>query len=143
MIASMAIEVFPVWRSPMINSRCPRPIGIMASTALIPVCNGSFTGWRKITPGAFRSRGIWYFLPVISPFPSIGFPSGSITRPIIFSFTLMDAIRRVGFTVSPSFTWSVGPSSTAPTLSSSRFMTIASIPLSNCSNSLASALSSP
>ena len=27
-----------------INSRCPRPIGIMASIAFSPVCSGSVTG---------------------------------------------------------------------------------------------------
>ena len=26
--------------------RWPRPIGIMESMALMPVCSGSFTGWR-------------------------------------------------------------------------------------------------
>ncbi len=34
MIASMASAVLPVWRSPMISSRWPRPIGIIASTVL-------------------------------------------------------------------------------------------------------------
>jgi hypothetical protein len=43
--------------------RCPRPIGIMASIALIPVCNGSVTGCLKITPGALRSNGISYLAP--------------------------------------------------------------------------------
>jgi hypothetical protein len=32
MIVSSATAVLPVLRSPMISSRCPRPIGIMAST---------------------------------------------------------------------------------------------------------------
>ncbi len=32
--ASMAIAVLPVWRSPMISSRWPRPIGIIESTDL-------------------------------------------------------------------------------------------------------------
>ena len=41
MMVSNAMVVLPVWRSPMINSRCPRPMGIMASMALIPVCMGS------------------------------------------------------------------------------------------------------
>ena len=36
----------------MINSRCPRPIGIIASIALIPVWSGSFTGVRSTTPGS-------------------------------------------------------------------------------------------
>ena len=40
MIVSMAMAVLPVWRSPMISSRWPRPIGIMASMALMPVCTG-------------------------------------------------------------------------------------------------------
>jgi hypothetical protein len=33
-IASTATVVFPVWRSPMMSSRWPRPIGIMVSTAV-------------------------------------------------------------------------------------------------------------
>ena len=37
MMASIATAVFPVWRSPMINSRWPRPMGTKESTALIPV----------------------------------------------------------------------------------------------------------
>ena len=36
MIVSIAIAVLPVWRSPMISSRWPRPIGIRASIALMP-----------------------------------------------------------------------------------------------------------
>ncbi len=57
MIVSTAIAVLPVWRSPMISSRWPRPIGIMPSTALMPVCIGSVTGWRWTTPGALNSAG--------------------------------------------------------------------------------------
>ena len=137
------MAVLPVCRSPMINSRCPRPIGIMASTAFNPVCNGWFTGWRKITPGALRSNGISYNFPPIVPFPSRGSPNGSITRPNMPSPTRIEAIRRVRFTVYPSLILSVGPSSTAPTLSSSRFITIALMPLSNSSNSFASAFRNP
>jgi hypothetical protein len=44
MIASIATAVLPVLRSPMISSRWPRPIGIIASIALMPVCSGSVTG---------------------------------------------------------------------------------------------------
>ena len=44
MIVSIATAVLPVWRSPMISSRWPRPIGTIASMALRPVCSGSFTG---------------------------------------------------------------------------------------------------
>jgi len=46
MIVSSAIAVLPVWRSPMISSRCPRPIGIIESIAFSPVCIGCSTGWR-------------------------------------------------------------------------------------------------
>src|SRR5215217_1009952 len=53
-IVSMAIAVLPVERSPMISSRWPRPTLVIESIALIPVCSGSFTGWRAITPGAFH-----------------------------------------------------------------------------------------
>ena len=42
----MATVVLPVLRSPMISSRWPRPMGVMASMALMPVCSGSLTGWR-------------------------------------------------------------------------------------------------
>ena len=52
----MATVVLPVLRSPMISSRWPRPIGVMASMALMPVCSGSFTGWRPMMPGAWTSR---------------------------------------------------------------------------------------
>jgi hypothetical protein len=36
-----AMAVLPVWRSPMISSRWPRPTGIMESIALMPVAIGS------------------------------------------------------------------------------------------------------
>ena len=71
MIVSMAMAVLPVLRSPMISSRWPRPIGIMASIALMPVCSGSLTGWRSTTPGALRSIGRTRWTS-IGPLPSIG-----------------------------------------------------------------------
>src|SRR5829696_6742743 len=55
MIVSIAIAVLPVWRSPMISSRWPRPIGIIPSIDIRPVCTGSSTGWRWTTPGALNS----------------------------------------------------------------------------------------
>ena len=55
MIVSIAIAVLPVPRSPMISSRWPRPIGIIESIALMPVCSGSLTGWRTMMPGASLS----------------------------------------------------------------------------------------
>ena len=57
MIVSIPTAVLPVLRSPMISSRWPRPIGIIESIALRPVCSGSFTGCRWITPGALNSSG--------------------------------------------------------------------------------------
>ena len=81
MMVSRAIAVLPVWRSPMISSRWPRPIANMESIALIPVCSGAVTPWRSSTPGAIRSRGM---VSEVSsgPRPSIGWPSASTMRPI-------------------------------------------------------------
>ena len=54
-IVSMATVVLPVLRSPMMSSRWPRPMGVIASIALMPVCSGSETGWRPVMPGAWIS----------------------------------------------------------------------------------------
>ena len=80
MIVSIAIAVLPVWRSPMISSRWPRPIGIIESIAFSPVSIGSLTGWRWTTPGALCSAGR-VSVVLISPLPSSGLPSGSTIRP--------------------------------------------------------------
>ncbi len=45
-IVSTQTAVLPVLRSPMISWRWPRPIGVIASMALMPVCSGSPTPWR-------------------------------------------------------------------------------------------------
>ena len=82
MIVSTAIAVLPVPRSPMISSRWPRPIGIIESIALMPVCSGSFTGCRTMMPGATISTGRGRVVS-IGPSPSIGSPSASTTRPSI------------------------------------------------------------
>src|SRR5918999_362451 len=55
MIVSRTIVLLPVWRSPMISSRWPRPIGIIASIALMPVWSGSWKGWPSAVPGATKS----------------------------------------------------------------------------------------
>ena len=81
MIASMPMAVLPVLRSPMINSRWPRPIGVIASMALMPVCSGSVTGLRPATPGAIVSTSRRSVV-TIGPLPSSGLPSGSTTRPM-------------------------------------------------------------
>src|SRR5882762_4736074 len=73
MMVSRATAVLPVWRSPMISSRCPRPMGIMESIAFNPVAMGSRTGWRAMTPGAMRSRAMNLSV-AIGPLSSIGMP---------------------------------------------------------------------
>ena len=57
MMVSMAMVVLPVERSPMISSRWPRPIGIIASIAMMPVCTGCETDLRLMMPGAIFSTG--------------------------------------------------------------------------------------
>ncbi len=101
MIASTATAVLPVWRSPMINSRWPRPIGTIASIALMPVCSGSLTGDRSTTPGAMRSISRLCFA-AIGPLPSIGWPSALTTRPTSSSPTGTEMMRLVRLTTSPS-----------------------------------------
>ncbi len=131
MIVSIAIAVFPVWRSPMISSRWPRPIGIIASIAFRPVCTGTVTGWRWTTPGALNSAGRFSVVS-IAPFPSSGCPSGSTMRPSSASPTGISSRPPVRFTVSPSTTFSQSPNSTVPTLSDSRF---SASPVTSCGNS--------
>ena len=101
MIVSIATAVLPVWRSPMISSRWPRPIGIIASIALMPVCIGSCTDLRAMMPGALTSI-LRDSVAVIGPLPSIGSPSALTTRPISASPTGTWAILPVRLTVSPS-----------------------------------------
>ena len=142
MIASTATAVLPVWRSPMISSRWPRPIGTMPSIALRPVCSGSFTGWRSTTPGAMRSIGR-NSVVAIGPLPSIGWPSALTTRPSIASPTGTEMMRPVRLTGSPSLISLESPRSTAPTLSSSRLSAMPNTPCGNSSISPAMARSTP
>src|SRR5215217_195750 len=131
-IVSIAICDLPVWRSPMISSRWPRPIGIIASIALMPVWTGSSTGWRCTTPGALNSAGRVSSVS-ISPLPSSGLPSGSTMRPSSCSPTGISSRRPVRLTVSPSTMCSHSPKSTAPTLSDSRFNARPRTPCGNSS----------
>ena len=96
MIVSIAMAVLPVWRSPMISSRWPRPMGMSASIALMPVWTGVSTPLRTMTPGAIRSTGR-VLVAVIGPLSSSGRPSGSTTRPRSPGPTghLDDAARRL------------------------------------------------
>ncbi len=142
MIVSIATAVLPVWRSPMISSRWPRPIGIIASMALRPVCSGSFTGWRSTTPGALNSSGRNSVVSIGGP-PSSGLPSGSTTRPRNCSPTGTRMTWPVRRTVSPSLILSHSPKSTTATLSSSRFRARPVTSWGNSSISIETAFSSP
>ena len=142
MIVSVAIVVLPVWRSPMISSRWPRPIGIMLSMALMPVCSGTLTPLRSMMPGAGLSIGR-VFVVWMSPLPSMGWPSALTTRPISSSPTGTDTTRPVRLTRLPSCRPSSLPRMTMETESSSRFCAMPNSPFSNSTSSLAMHLSSP
>src|SRR6478735_601639 len=120
MIVSIATAVLPVWRSPMMSSRWPRPMGTIASIDFKPVCTGCDTFLRQITPGAIFSMTSDSFA-LIGPLPSIGRPSESTTRPISSRPTGTSRMRPVHLTVSPSVMCSYAPSTTEPTESRSRF----------------------
>ena len=142
MIVSIAIVVLPVERSPMISWRWPRPIGVIESIALMPVASGSCTDLRTITPGAWISRAR-RSLDSISPRPSIGVPSGSITRPMKASPTGTERISPVRRTAWPSSILSKSPRMTTPISRVSRFRAMPSVPSSNSSSSLAIAEGRP
>ena len=117
------------------SSRCPRPIGVMASMALIPVWSGSPTGWRPVIPGAWIS--IRRCLGLTSgPLPSIGSPSAFTTRPSSASPTGIERMRPVARTICSSSMPSTVPRTTAPMVSSSRFIASPSVPSWNSSSSL-------
>src|SRR5919106_1440389 len=119
MMVSTATAVLPVCRSPMISSRCPRPIGTIASIALSPVCTGCDTDWRAITPGAtFSITSV--SLALTAPLPSIGWPREFTTRPKSSGPIGTDRILPVVLTVSPSVMCVYSPRITAPTESRSR-----------------------
>ena len=142
MIVSTATAVLPVWRSPMISSRWPRPIGTIASIALRPVCTGWLTDLRAITPGAtFSITSVIFALT--GPLPSIGSPSEFTTRPISSGPTGTSRMRPVLLTVSPSVMCSYAPSTTAPTLSRSRFSARPNVLSGNSSISPCIASASP
>ncbi len=105
-MASKAIDVFPVARSPRISSRWPRPNGSSASITLVPVCIGSWTGCRSMTPGASRSTGQSVVARMSGP-PSSGRPKASTTRPSNGLPTGTLATRPVARNSSPAATCSL------------------------------------
>ncbi len=142
MMVSSATAVLPVWRSPMMSSRCPRPMGIIESMAFNPVAMGSRTGWRSITPGAWRSTGLNWSL-AMGPLSSMGCPMALTTRPTMASPTGTLMMRPVRRTSSPCLISVYSPSSTEPTWSSSRFMAMPKTSWGYCSSSPAMTLSRP
>ncbi len=142
MMVSVAMVVLPVWRSPMMSSRWPRPIGIMASMALMPVCRGTETLRRSMTPGAGISMGR-YCWAVSLPLPSIGSPRAFTTRPIRFSPTGTETTLPVLRTVSPSRIPASEPRMTRETECSSRFWAMPKAPLGNSTSSLTMHFSRP
>lgn len=74
-IESIAIEVLPVFESPIINSLCPCPIGTKLSTTLIPVSKGTLTDVLAIIEGALVSI-LLRKSDKISPASSKGSPKG-------------------------------------------------------------------
>src|SRR3989304_5372258 len=142
MIVSVATAVFPVWRSPMINSRWPRPMGIIAWMAFSPGWSGSFTGCRLTMPGALISTRRKSFVPT-GPRPSTGWPRALTTRPIIASPHGTSTMRPVRRTVSPSLIRWSSPRRATPTLSSSRLSTIPRTSPGNSRSSPAMAFSRP
>src|SRR3954466_3170130 len=107
----------------------------MASIALMPVCSGSFTGWRCTTDGACSSSGRVSVVS-ISPLPSSGRPNGSTPRPRKPSPTGTERMLPVRRTSWPSSMCWESPRMTQPISRTSRLSAMPSTPPSNSSSSL-------
>ena len=117
-IVLMATAVLPIWRSPMISSRWPWPIGAMTSIGLRPVIMGWLTEWRGRILGAFREAQC--SIASMGPLPSMGLPKASTTWPRSPGPTGISTIWPVRFTVSPSLMRRSLPKMETPTLSTSK-----------------------
>ena len=142
MMVSTPMAVFPVCRSPMTNSRWPRPMGTVESITFKPVIRASVTGCRSMTPGALRSIGS-VASASMGPLPSMGTPRGLTTRPKRASPTGTSAMRPVRLASSPSRIRVSSPNNTHPTLSASRLRAIPIMPLGNATSSLVCTLPNP
>src|SRR2546422_434460 len=78
-IVSTATVVLPVLRSPMMSSRCPRPMGVIASIALMPVWSGSCPGLPGAMPGA-RVSGRRFSLVAIWALTVVGLNDATCRR---------------------------------------------------------------
>src|SRR5919106_2335954 len=126
----------------MMSSRWPRPIGVMASMALIPVWRGWFTGWRFTTEGAWSSS-TRCSSNRIGPLASSGRPRGSMTRPSTPSPTPTESTLPVRLTGWPSSIPSASPRTTTPISSSSRLNASPYTPSENSRSSRAMAPGRP
>ena len=133
-MVSIAMAVLPVCRSPRINSRWPRPMGMSASMTLRPVWSGTVTGARSMMGAAGRSMGR-RSLEATGPLPSSGRPSGSMTRPSNPSPTATSMTRPVRSTSSPACRCQYSPSSTTPISSSSTLNAMPNTPPGNLTSS--------
>lgn len=130
-MASRAMAVLPVPRSPTMSSLWPLPIGTSASTAMIPVCSASWTDFLSMTPGALPSA-ILVPTALIGGPPSSGSPVTVMTLPKNSSPTGTLAICPVLLTVSlVSICLSTFPRLTIPASSASRVTASPLRPLSN------------
>jgi len=141
-IASSARVVLPTWRSPTINSRCPRPSGRRASMIFVPVNSGVSTGARSITPGAIRSTGR-YSEGMIGRLSSSGLPRGSTTLPRKDIPTGMLSRFPVAIATSPPRMPISSPNRITSTCLRSRFSTIPSTPFGKVTNSSRCTMGSP
>ena len=103
---------------------------------------GSWTDFRGIIPGALTSA-TRRSPPLIAPFPSIGFPRPSTTRPSSASPAGTSTIELVRLTTSPSLMSLSDPKITTPTLSLSKLRAMPRVPPGNSTISPAWTLSRP
>ena len=82
-------------------------------------------------PGALISTLFLSAFLSIGPFPSIGLPNPSTTRPNKDFPTATSTIDPVLFTISPSLIFESSPKITTPTFSVSRFKAIPFVPSEN------------
>ena len=126
----------------MMSSRCPRPMGIMESMALMPVCRGVDTLCLSMIPGASASTGL-LASPNMGPLPSIGSPRGFTTLPKKLSPTGIERTVPVRLTLVPSLMSFLSERIATETVSFSRFWASPTEPSSNSSSSVDMQLRSP
>ena len=105
----------------MISWRWPRPMAVMASMALMPVCSGSWTAWRCTTVGACSSRARRPLGARSRRGRRSAGRAGSTTRPRKPSPTGTERISPVRLTCWPSSIAEPSPRMTTPISRTSRF----------------------